>query len=393
MLGRRAHVCALAAGLAGLLLVGPALAQDDGGDAADASPRFLYMTTEVVGSGTLFPACHGPDEVPVYGMDPAVPRGSQVAKAYTGGEYGAISCDNFFQFEATERFTVGAGTELAFWLDCEAPSPVYSPSATTLSRDVRVLLYRNDDRIGEGFGDYPITLPANLCLPDLAPWRVDVSFDVDETVVAPGDDLTAQINLFGIAAPDADFYIATQSTATPSALYGPGLPGTLRASPAADLVVDEGNRSSSAGPGNATRYPFAVENIGGEAREVTVSVAGPDAWLAEPSPAGIEVTPNGMVHAALTVAPREDVPVGAEASHTVTIASDEEEVVFEVSTTMVPGTGTPVEQVLGEDALEDLASQSADTASTGSGLLQEFGLELAATAVAAGVAFVARFFT
>lgn len=387
MPGRRTLLVALGVGVAILLIAAPSSAQNEGsGEAPDISPGFLYFDTQEVAK---VPHCYEPTATQsVFNLTPAVPREEEAGKAYTTGEGGYISCFTALSSQARTGFTLGSGTHVTFWLGCDRDTPMYSTARIDQLSDYAVFLNHNGEQVTEYRGDYDFPFrEIGGCSSGIynAPplLRLEAPLDPPETTVAPGDNITLQIALFGTASETENLYIAVQSTQTPSAIYGPGFPGLQRDSLTSDLVVDAGNRTGNTGPGNATTYAFTVENIGDETREVSLSTDGPEAWIAEPSPSEFEVPAGGTVEANLTVAAPGNLPNGAEARHLVTVASAEETVTFGKTTTVVPGQGEAAPELLDVSSTEESGSAVGE-------LIDEFSVELVATAVVGVGAFVGK---
>lgn len=388
-MGWRLPWIALLVILVALMVAAPGLAQEQGaGGAPGESPGYLYLTDRQVDtSGGFNPACYGPEGSPVFSVGEEVPREAGVEKVHTGGEYDSVSCTTIFRYEAEEGFRIGPKAEVTFWVGCDVGGGVYSNSYVDQFSDYAVTLLHEGEQIAEYRGDYNFPLNARLCFGGADPFRLDAPMEIPETVVAAGDTLSVRVTLFNIVSPGDNFYIATGSRETPSALYGAGLPGKLRASLASDLVVDVDDRTSSTGAGNATTYRFTVENIGNRSREVSVSVEGPDDWTAEPRPPVLTVPPNNERVGNLTVVGPRDLGAGAAADYTVKLASGEERVSFGTATTLVPGAGIPAEEVPGIELAE---ASSASDGSEDAGVLADLGLELVATAVAGVAVFAAK---
>ncbi|MDX1612462.1 MAG: hypothetical protein R3185_08830, partial [Candidatus Thermoplasmatota archaeon] len=155
----------------------------------------------------------------------------------------------------------------------------------------------------------------------------------------PGDELGVWV-LFYVNDPTAQATYLVDGLEAPSALHGPGLPGVIKAHPTSTWGLDVPGAVGEAAPGNVTTYPVAVHNPTGEPLDVTLSVDGTSAWLAQAAPSTLTVPPGGIGQVNVTIGAPVSTLEGQEATHTLAARADGEEARVALITHVVEGAGT-----------------------------------------------------
>lgn len=171
----------------------------------------LYLTSTVV------KPLGGCDGTPEYQMGEAIPVSG---KAYSALTVGGAACPFGFVYTATQASVLTGEFRIALTVGCDAAGAAIEMDYAFAVAGKTVASLR----------------PAVTwtCTPSSA-LAYTQTFDAKDTPVAVGDELRLTFSLFAAAAgpgPAGNWHVKVGDAATPSGLFGAGLPGTPSAAPA-----------------------------------------------------------------------------------------------------------------------------------------------------------------
>lgn len=380
--------------------------------ATNVSPNVLYLKPEVVARQEIPPEqatqCTSKAaptaKLPIHGMSTEPPTSAEPDRVYRQGAATVYyDCDTAFRYEVEESFSLERGATASMWVNCHRATPVVADARdANPTFNWAFVLRRNGEQIARSDGSVESSAPAGPCHDALGTSDTVFHgvFESVDVTFHPGDTLQLHFALFNQVTPGNTTYLMVDGFNRASALYGPGLPGTVRPAPGSTLGAEPPNATATTGPGNATTITVPLRNDGSSARTVEVDLEAPSDWPARPDRGSVTVPARGTATLNLTVAAPPDAITDAVAEHRITLTSGGEELVFETTTRAVHGAGSPTDLVstdVGEGSegapmapgnLSDTDGGGAQTASEDGGLAQtvsELWVEALATAIVATI--------
>lgn len=364
----------------------------------DVSPGVLYLKPGKV-DAIEDPLCPRNTDrtVPVYGLSPDPPDSQEPARRYDNMHSAeAVDCIMPFQYTAEETFTLEEGAGVSVWVNCHRPTPALGDRNGLDNYDYNwaFMLLRNGEHVARFDGYEADLLPGNLCWDETnGDFRLNGVLEPGPLTFEEGDTLQLWVAVFHHVSAGNTTYLHVDGYEAPSALYGVGLPGTVRSRPTSTLWVEAPDETRM-GPGKAANVSIPVHNEGDTSRTVDLQVDGPPGWEASVWPRSVEVPAGGTASTNLTVGAPDGAVENTTKTHRITLSSPEpqDEIVVETTARVTPGAGTsddPFLEKLAEDGGAEAEAQAGNIFDT----LSELWVETLASIIVAGLAGVLSLFT